>query len=95
MNDGADVLAIKCGGNAIGVSAVNDLKRIKQSRVVEQVQENSVEWQGLKFALPQFSHVNLADEIGVSVGLRVAVIEAIDVLYQSEILAPKAFGEQE
>src|SRR5437588_11481167 len=45
-------------------------------------------------ALTKFGAADFADKAGLRICLRIAIVQAIDVLYESERLAPETLGQQ-
>jgi hypothetical protein len=75
------MLTIQCRSDSIRMLTVDDLKGSQQPRIVQQVRHNALEWKGFEVTLLKLMTAYLADELGVRVVLRVAVVQAINILY--------------
>jgi hypothetical protein len=92
VHDRPHVPAFERRRDALRHAAVDDLEAVEQAGVVQEVQDDRLEGQGLETPLPQLRDGDLGDELRFRMELGIGLLEAVDVFHQGEALAAEALG---
>src|SRR5262249_50126121 len=94
-HDGPDVLTSQRRFKQMRLQSIDNLKAFHLAGAGEQIDQNPVEGQRRKIALLQLADGDFLDEIGVRVGVRIGVVESVDVLDQRVRGTSVALRQQE